>query len=59
MCVQRNDVMEMFLRQSEDSELRVAAYLAVMKCPSDNVLKQVRHALLAEQVNQVSVCTGR
>ena len=51
--------MEMYLRQSEDSELRVAAYLAVMKCPSDSVLTQVRQALLAEEVNQVSMCAGR
>ncbi|XP_076440191.1 uncharacterized protein LOC143279842 [Babylonia areolata] len=49
----RDDVMEVFLRHSEDSELRIAAYLAVMQCPSDSVLTQVRQALLAEEVNQV------
>ncbi|KAL8574007.1 hypothetical protein ACOMHN_029454 [Nucella lapillus] len=49
----RNDVMEVFLRHSEDSELRIAAYLTVMQCPAENVLNQVRQALLSEEVNQV------
>eukprot|EP00916_Digyalum_oweni_P007506 GHVL01012678.1.p1 GENE.GHVL01012678.1~~GHVL01012678.1.p1 ORF type:complete len:223 (+),score=7.67 GHVL01012678.1:243-911(+) len=49
----RNNVMEIFRRHSEDSELRIAAYLAVMKCPSQAVLTQVRQALTDEEVNQV------
>lgn len=49
----RNNIMQLFLRHTEDSELRIAAYLAVMKCPSDSVLRQVRQALLKEEVNQV------
>jgi hypothetical protein len=46
--------MELFQRETEDTELRIAAYLAVMKCPSDWVIGQVREALTAETVNQVS-----
>ncbi|ESP00715.1 hypothetical protein LOTGIDRAFT_98708, partial [Lottia gigantea] len=38
----------------EDSEIRIAAYLAIMKCPSDDLIKDVRTILEAEEANQVS-----
>lgn len=49
----RTTVMATFRRESEDTELRIGAYLAVMKCPSQWVIDQVREALQAEKVNQV------
>lgn len=37
----------------EDSELRIAAYLAVIECPSNFVLDQVKDTLKTEEMNQV------
>lgn len=53
-CRQRNNVLQTFLRVNEDAELRIAAYLAAMQCPTEGVVQQVRDALLSEEVNQVS-----
>ncbi|KAI4492782.1 hypothetical protein M0804_002573 [Polistes exclamans] len=36
-----------------DSELRIASYLQVMRCPDYNVIKTIKHALKVEEVNQV------
>ncbi|XP_041360319.1 uncharacterized protein LOC121376501 [Gigantopelta aegis] len=49
----RNNIMEVFLNTDEDSELRIAAYLAVMQCPVETFLDQVRSSLESEQVDQV------
>jgi hypothetical protein len=44
--------LTLFRDQSADSELRIAAYLEVMKCPTYNVLKTIKHSLDEEEVNQ-------
>ena len=46
-------MMATFKDQAEDSELRIAAYLAVMTCPDDVILQQVQVALDAEKDQQV------
>lgn len=45
--------MGVFRDESEDSELRLNAYIALMKCPSRNVLSEVRQVLEKEKSNQV------
>jgi hypothetical protein len=44
--------LTLFRDQSADSELRIAAYLEVMKCPTYIVLKTIKHSLDEEEVNQ-------
>ncbi|GFR65207.1 apolipophorin [Elysia marginata] len=51
--ITRRTPMEIFLDKGEDSELRIAAYLAVMDCPFENVLSKVKQQLEREEVNQV------
>ena len=55
MCYfeQRSDLMGVFRDESEDSELRLNAYIALMKCPSQKVLYDVRQVLEKEKSNQV------
>ncbi|KAK2581438.1 hypothetical protein KPH14_005113 [Odynerus spinipes] len=36
-----------------DSEIRIASYLQVMRCPDYNVIKTIKHTLKVEEVNQV------
>lgn len=38
-----------------DSEIRIASYLQVMRCPDYNVVKTIKHALKVEEVNQGTV----
>lgn len=45
--------MTVFRNKEEDSELRIASYLALMTCPSDVTLSRVRFVLESEEVNQV------
>lgn len=45
--------MTLFQTKEEDSELRIAAYLAIMECPSESVLNYVKTTLESEEVNQV------
>uniref|UniRef100_A0A1C9ZV19 Apolipophorin long isoform n=1 Tax=Uroteuthis edulis TaxID=55720 RepID=A0A1C9ZV19_9MOLL len=49
----RSDLMGVFRDESEDSELRINAYIALMKCPSQKVLSEVRQVLEKEKTNQV------
>lgn len=37
-----------------DTEIRIASYLQVMRCPDYNVIKIIKHALRMEEVNQGS-----
>lgn len=50
---QRNDLMSLYTNRDEDSELRIAAYLSLMKCPSTSILKRIQTTLESEDVNQV------
>lgn len=45
-------ILEVYKDTMQDSELRIAAYLALMKCPTPSVVDSVREALEAEPVNQ-------
>ncbi|XP_060596717.1 uncharacterized protein LOC132750705 [Ruditapes philippinarum] len=49
----RNNLMGIYRDTSADSEIRINAYLAVMKCPSPYVISQVQDTLASEEVNQV------
>lgn len=35
-----------------DTEIRIASYLQVMRCPDYNVIKTIKHTLKVEEVNQ-------
>ncbi|XP_062611984.1 uncharacterized protein LOC134273790, partial [Saccostrea cucullata] len=49
----RTEALKVFNDKEEDSEVRIAAYLALMQCPSTSILSTVRYALEKEEVNQV------
>lgn len=49
----REFLLDVYMNQTLDPELRIAAYLEVMKCPSYPVLKEVKESLVKEEVNQV------
>ncbi|XP_069692884.1 uncharacterized protein Apoltp isoform X2 [Periplaneta americana] len=49
----REYFLKLFRDQSVDSELRIASYLEVMKCPTYIIVKTVKHSLEEEEVNQV------
>jgi len=42
----------LFENQSEDSEIRIAAFLSIMRCPSYPTIRWIRDALDREEVNQ-------
>ncbi|KAL3868012.1 hypothetical protein ACJMK2_040851 [Sinanodonta woodiana] len=50
----RNNLMALFRNGGEDSELRIAAYLAAMNCPTKYIINQIQSTLATEEVNQVS-----
>jgi len=49
----REYFLNLFRDQSMDSELRIAAYLEVMRCPTYTIVKTIKHSLEVEEVNQV------
>nr|KAG5710083.1 hypothetical protein BaRGS_030159 [Batillaria attramentaria] len=49
----RDDAMDTFADTNEDSEVRIAAYLAVMTCPTMDSLDRVKRVLEAETDQQV------
>lgn len=53
LIFQRAEALKIFNDKEEDSELRIAAYLALMRCPSESLIVTVRNALEKEEVNQV------
>ena len=44
--------MILLTNTAEDSELRIGAYLALMSCPSQETVNQVKMVLTDEPVNQ-------
>ncbi|XP_028967807.1 uncharacterized protein LOC100909191 [Galendromus occidentalis] len=46
--VKRDMLMNIFTRQSEDTELRVAAYLNSIMCPTEKMLATVRDTIMKE-----------
>ena len=55
LFLQRNNLVALYRNDKEDSELRIMAYLQVIKCPTDPVIQQVKDTLKAEEVNQVII----
>lgn len=49
---QRSVLSRLYQDPEEDSELRINAYLALMRCPSEEVFAQVRHTQALEQSTQ-------
>ncbi|KAI9556281.1 hypothetical protein GHT06_018855 [Daphnia sinensis] len=49
----RNALLSFYLDTKQDSELRIGAYLAVMQCPSPQLLEEIKQALMNEPVNQI------
>lgn len=43
---------EFFRNQDEDAEVRIAAYLQIMRCPNYVVVQTLKHCLEVEEVNQ-------
>lgn len=48
-------LMKTFSEVSNDSELRIGAYLALMECPNEGTVEAVKAVLLSEPVNQGTV----
>lgn len=48
----RDRFLELFRNQKIDSEVRIAAYLQMMRCPDYITIRIVRHCLQEEEVNQ-------
>lgn len=42
----------LYRNQEGDAEVRIAAYLQIMRCPNYLVIRTVRHSLMEEEVNQ-------
>eukprot|EP00106_Octopus_bimaculoides_P004762 XP_014772204.1 PREDICTED: uncharacterized protein LOC106870588 [Octopus bimaculoides] len=49
----RTDLEYLFDDVSEDSEIRINAYLALMKCPTERLLTKIHKSLLSDKSNQV------
>ncbi|KAK4294435.1 hypothetical protein Pmani_032941 [Petrolisthes manimaculis] len=49
----RSHLLAAFQDEAQDTEVRIAAYLAVMTCPTENVLNTIKDRLTSEAVNQV------
>eukprot|EP00106_Octopus_bimaculoides_P022203 XP_014789645.1 PREDICTED: uncharacterized protein LOC106883230 [Octopus bimaculoides] len=49
----RSDLMGVFGDTTEDSEIRISTYIALMRCPSDMIVDRIRLMLEREKSNQV------
>ncbi|XP_067677413.1 uncharacterized protein [Haliotis asinina] len=49
----RNKVMATYQESDEDPELRIAAYLAVMQCPSEEIVSRIKVVFMSEKAEQV------
>ncbi|XP_034189232.2 apolipoprotein lipid transfer particle [Osmia lignaria lignaria] len=54
-CEKSRDLyfLNYYRNNSLDTEIRIASYLQVMRCPDYNVVKTIKHALKVEEINQV------
>ncbi|XP_014467442.1 PREDICTED: uncharacterized protein LOC106740686 [Dinoponera quadriceps] len=54
-CEETRDefLLDYYRNTTLDTEIRIASYLQVMRCPDYNVVKTIKHALKVEEVNQV------
>jgi len=48
-------MLNVFVNQSIDSEVRIAAYLQVMRCPIYSVVRHIVSILDNEEVNQGNI----
>lgn len=48
-------MLNVFVNQSIDSEVRIAAYLQVMRCPIYSVVRHIVSILDYEEVNQGNI----
>ena len=48
----RESAMKVLSDSTEDSEIRIAAYLVVLKCPDFNIFSAIKELLTKEEVNQ-------
>ena len=46
-------LLEILQNREEDSEVRINAYLALMTCPSEQIIANIKNLLINEEVNQV------
>ena len=53
--VSRKSLWRFFRDEKHDSELRIAAYLAVMHCPTPQLMEEIKQTLTNEAVNQGSI----
>lgn len=44
--------LDLYTNKHEDTELRIAAYLAIMQCPSSHTIRHIKDTLYSEEVNQ-------
>jgi hypothetical protein len=44
--------LDLYTNKYEDTELRIAAYLAIMQCPSSHTIRHIKDSLYNEEVNQ-------
>lgn len=49
---QRSVLSRLYQAPEEDTELRINAYLALMRCPSEEVFAQVQHTQATERSTQ-------
>ena len=53
--INKDFLFNLFLDEKFASELRIAAYLQVMKCPTYYTVKGVRESLEKEKINQGNI----
>ena len=46
-------LLEILKDVNEDSEIRINAYLALMTCPTENIIENIKTILVNEEINQV------
>ncbi|KFM65445.1 Apolipophorin, partial [Stegodyphus mimosarum] len=51
--VSRESLMNLFSNYNEDTEIRIAAYLAIMKCPNSKTIQDIKNIFMNEKINQV------
>lgn len=44
--------LNLYRNFTQETEIRIASYLQVMRCPDYNVIKLIKHTLAEEEVNQ-------
>jgi hypothetical protein len=48
--------LTLFTDTNQDTELRIAAYLVAVRCPSSAIVRAIKRALYYETVNQGESC---